>query len=158
MSTIRPTWLVRRTKVVAICRAAFHQHSRTDIRGCNDNVVAQNQEFRLSPSRLHTGSTVVRRLLGRPRRLSGHGRSRRHSQFYVRSLSSNHVRRGARKALPHSDPEPHGPEALSSTPRAVQGIPVDQTTGQRAPLLARFCAACRVLAGKRESSACRCPV
>jgi hypothetical protein len=63
MSTIRPIWLVRRTKVVAISRAAFHQHSRTDIRGCNDNVVAQNQEFRLSPSRLHTGSAVVRQLL-----------------------------------------------------------------------------------------------
>ena len=63
MSTIRPTWLVRRTKVVAVCRAAFHQHTRTDIRGCNDNVVAQNQEFRLSPSRLHTGSAVVRQLL-----------------------------------------------------------------------------------------------
>src|SRR5258708_36030084 len=73
MSTIRPTWLVRRTKVVAVYRAAFHQHMRTDIRGCNDNVVAQNQEFRLSPSRLHTGSAVVRQLLGRPRRLSGHG-------------------------------------------------------------------------------------
>jgi hypothetical protein len=63
MSTIRPTWLVRRTKVVAVCRAAFHQRTRTDIRGCNDNVVAQNQEFRLSPSRLHTGSAVVRQLL-----------------------------------------------------------------------------------------------
>jgi hypothetical protein len=63
MSTIRPTWLVRRTKVVAVCRAAFHQRTRTDIRGCNDNVVAQNQEFRLSPSRLHTGSAVARQLL-----------------------------------------------------------------------------------------------
>ena len=63
MSTIRPTWLVRRTKVVAVCRAAFHQYTRTDIRGCNDNVVAQNQEFRLSPSRLHTGSAVARQLL-----------------------------------------------------------------------------------------------
>jgi len=63
MSTIRPTWLLQRTKVVAVCRAAFHQHTRTDIRGCNDNVVAQNQGFRLSPSRLHTGSAVVRRLL-----------------------------------------------------------------------------------------------
>jgi hypothetical protein len=73
-------------------------------------------------------------------------------------LTSNYERRGARKALPHSDPDPDGREALGSTPRAVQGIPVDQTTGQRAPLLARSCAACRVLAGKRESAACRCPV
>jgi hypothetical protein len=56
MSAIRPTWLVRRTKVVAVCRAAFHQHTRTDIRGCND-------KFRLSPSRLHTGSAVAKQLL-----------------------------------------------------------------------------------------------
>jgi hypothetical protein len=60
MSTIRPTWLVQRIKVVAVCRAAFHQHTRTDIRGCNDNVVAQNQEVGMSPSRLHTGSVVAR--------------------------------------------------------------------------------------------------
>jgi hypothetical protein len=44
-------------------QSGFHQHTLTDIRGCNDNVVPANQEFRLSPSRLHTGSAVAKQLL-----------------------------------------------------------------------------------------------
>ena len=64
MSTIRPTWLVQRTKVVAVCRAAFHQaYANRYSRLQRQPFVAQNQEVRLSPSRLHTGSAVVRQLL-----------------------------------------------------------------------------------------------
>ena len=63
MSTIRPTWLVRRTKVVAVCRAAFHQHTRTDIRGCNDNVVAQIKSFACRHHGCTQDSAVARQLL-----------------------------------------------------------------------------------------------
>src|ERR1700730_5598691 len=62
MSTVRPT----AGSTHQSCRglsSGFPSAYATDIRGCNDNVVAQNQEFRLSPSRLHTGSAVVRQLL-----------------------------------------------------------------------------------------------
>ena len=57
MSTIRSTWLVRRTKVVAVCRAAFHQHTLTDIRGWNDNVVPANQ---VSPVAITVAHRVCR--------------------------------------------------------------------------------------------------
>jgi hypothetical protein len=63
MSTIRPTWLVRRTEVVAVCRAAFHQHTRTDIRDCNDKVVPANQEFRCRHHGCTQGLPIVRQLL-----------------------------------------------------------------------------------------------
>jgi hypothetical protein len=70
MSTIRPTWLVRRTKVVAVCRAAFHQHTRTDIRGCNDNRLLRKS--RVLPVAITVAHRVCR-LSGNyppPRRLS----------------------------------------------------------------------------------------
>ena len=63
MSTIRADPGRFDAPKLSVFRAALHQHTRTDIRGWNDNVVPANQEFRLSPSRLHTGSAVARQLL-----------------------------------------------------------------------------------------------
>jgi hypothetical protein len=58
------------TKVVAVCRAAFHQHTRTDIRGCNDNRLLRKS--RVSPVAITVAHRVCR-LSGNyspPRRLS----------------------------------------------------------------------------------------
>jgi hypothetical protein len=63
MSTIRPTWAGSTRQSCRGLSSGFPSAYAIDIRGCNDNVVPANQEFRLSPSRLHTGSAVARQLL-----------------------------------------------------------------------------------------------